>query len=278
MTARKTRSLPFLAWVVGALALPCAASPQPGPPPTPLRVMSWNIHYGNEGLTRVAETVCAAHADIVGLQEVDVHWSERSAFADQAERIAKACGMDFRFGPIYTLQPLEEGAAPRQFGVAVLTRLPILSWESHLLTRLSTQEEGSPPAPAPGFLQVTVEVGGTAVDVFATHLDYRPDPSVRETQVAEMLGVIGEGDRPAILVGDMNAPPDREELAPLFERLHDAWRSPTDPGFTYPADKPTERIDYVFTRGPLRTVSARVSATDASDHRPVIAELALEGH
>ena len=273
MTARWAWSFLLTAWATGAAALPSAGIATPGPEPAPIRVMTWNIHFGNEGLQRVASTVCAADADIVGLQEVDVHWSERSAFVDQATQIGEACGLEVRFGPIYSLPPLEQGAPPRQFGVAVLTRLPILSSRNHLLTRLSTQEEDTPPAPSPGFLQVTVDVGGTAVDVFVTHLDYRPDPSVRKTQVAEMLAVIGQEERPAILMGDMNAPPDRAELAPLFARLHDAWSASRDPGFTYPAGEPVRRIDYIFTRGSLGTVTARVLGTDASDHRPVIAEL-----
>jgi len=238
--------------------------------------MTYNIHYGDPDLGRIAAVICAAEADIVGLQEVDVHWSERSGFADQAAEIAAACGMDFRFGPIYSLPPIASGAPPREFGVAILTRRPILSSRNHLLTRLSTQQEGTAPAPAPGFLQVTVDVDGTAVDAFATHLDYRPDPSVRGTQVAEMLAIIGEQGRPTILMGDMNAPPEREELAPLFARLRDAWSGSADPGFTFPGDAPVRRIDYVFVTGPLRVVSARVPDTAASDHRPVVAELVLE--
>jgi len=182
MTHRWTRSLLPTAWVLGALALPCATAAAQRSSPDTIGVMTWNIHFGNEGLSRVASTVCAARADIVGLQEVDVHWSERSAFEDQAARIAESCGMAFRFGPIYSLRPLTEGAPPREFGVAILTRLPIDSSQNHHLTRLSTQEPGTPPAPAPGFLQVTVDVRGTPVDVFVTHLDYRPDPSVRRWQ------------------------------------------------------------------------------------------------
>lgn len=244
--------------------------------PGELRVMTYNIHYGDPDLSNIAAVICSSGADVVGLQEVDAHWSERSAWADQAAEIAKACGMEFRYGPIYDLPPLEVGKPNRQFGVAILSRRPIRSWKNHPLTRLSTQAE-APPTPMPGFLQVTLDVDGADVDVFATHLDYRPDPSVRRTQVAEMLDVIGAAARPTILVGDMNAGPGREELAPLFARLRDVWAGRAETGFTYPADTPTERIDYVFLAGPIRAVSARVLATAASDHRPVVADLAIEG-
>jgi endonuclease/exonuclease/phosphatase family metal-dependent hydrolase len=245
-------------------------------PPGEFRVMTYNIHYGDPDLSKIAAVICSSGADVVGLQEVDVHWSERSAWADQAAEVAKACGMEFRYGPIYDLPPLEAGRPNRQFGVAILTRRPIVSWKNHLLTRLSTQAQAA-PTPMPGFLQVTVDVDGTQVDVFATHLDYRPDPAVRRTQVGEMLAILGDGSRPTVLVGDMNAPPEREELAPLFSKLRDAWAGRADPGFTYPADAPARRIDYVFLAGPLRALSARVLNTTASDHRPVVAEVAIEG-
>lgn len=244
--------------------------------PGELRVMTYNIHFGHENVPRLASVICGTEADVVALQEVDVHWSERSGFADQAAEIASACGMEFRYGPIYDLPPLEPGKPNRRFGVAILSRRPILSSRNHLLTRLSTQADAA-REPMPGFLQVTVDVDGTEVDVFSTHLDYRPDPSVRRTQVGEMLAILGDGSRPTLLMGDMNAPPDREELAPLFARLRDSWAGNADPGFTYPGDAPTARIDYVFVSGPVRAVSARVPATDASDHRPVLADLVLEG-
>lgn len=239
-----------------------------------LRVMTYNIAAGHGDLTRIAETICSAEADVVGLQEVDVHWGDRSAFADQASELAARCGMDFRFGPIYTLPSAEPGGTPRQYGVAVLSRHPITAWENHPLTRLSTQTDTG-PEPLPGFLEVTVDVDGTPVHVFDTHLDFRPDPAVRRAQVAEMLAVIGVSDRPTILMGDMNAPPEREELAPLFRRFRDAWSQGADAGFTYPGVEPVRRIDYVFHSGALRVVSARVVASDASDHRPVVVDFTL---
>ncbi len=280
MKARRANSLLLTAWSIG-VAAPCVAVPgvvapvTSAPDSVPIRIMTWNIHFGHEDLARQASAICASEADVVGLQEVDVHWSERSGFAHQAADLASACGVDFRFGPIYSLPPPEDGESRREFGVAVLTRRPILSWRNHLLTRLSTQEEDAAPTPMPGFLQVTVDVDGTPVDVFVTHLDHRPDPSVRTTQVAEMLAILGGAARPTILMGDLNAPPDRKELAPLFERLDDVWSASSGPGSTYPGDAPVRRIDYVFTAGPLRASAARVLETDASDHRPVVAELVL---
>lgn len=254
-------------------AASCGGGGSEAPPPT-LTVMTYNVHYGDPDLGAMAEVICGSGADVVGLQEVDVHWGERSAFAHQARELAEACGMDHRYGPIYSLPPLEAGRPPREFGVAVLTRLPVLDWENHLLTRLSTQS-GSGPEAMPGFLRVTVDVHGTPVRVFVTHLDFRPDPSVRSAQVSEMLSVMGSLDTPTVLLGDLNATPDRVELAPLFTALRDAWSEGDGEGHTFPGDEPVRRIDYVLVAGPLEVLSARVLPTAASDHRPVVAELSV---
>jgi len=264
--------------LVTVAALLCAGTSCRGRPTagsgTTVVVMTDNIHYGDPDLAGTADVICSSGADLVGLQEVDVHWGERSGFADQASQLAATCGMDMRFGPIYTLPPVEAGRPDRRFGVAILSRLPILSSTNHLLTRLSTQVEGG-PEPAPGFLQVTVDVEGTALDVFVTHLDFRPDPEVRRIQVEEMLAIIEATDHASVLLGDMNAGPEREELSPLFLRMRDAWSAEAGDGFTFPADAPARRIDYVFVAGPLDVLDAHVLDTHASDHRPVLARLSL---
>jgi endonuclease/exonuclease/phosphatase family metal-dependent hydrolase len=243
----------------------------------PLRVMTYNIAAGTRGLDGVAGTIRAAAPDLVALQEVDVHWAARSGFADEARDLAERLRMDVRFAPIYDLPPLSAGAPQRQFGVALLSRHPIAAFANRDLTRLSTQEASPAPALAPGLLEARVDVNGTAVRVFNTHLDYRADPAVRRTQVEEMVAAIGDDAAPTLVFGDLNAEAAAPELAPLLERLHDAWPASSGPGFTYPAEAPAKRIDFVLTSGHFRVRSAAVADSTASDHRPVIVDLML-GH
>ena len=190
----------------------CAVGRQSSDACAPVRVITWNIAAGHGDLGKVAETLRDLKPDIIAVQEVDVRWSERSAFVDQADSLGKFLKMNVRFGPIYDF-------APRQFGVAILSRYPIVSSINHEITRLSTQQQNPVPAKAPGFLEAVIDVAGTRVRVFSTHLDYRSDPSVRERQVKEMLEVIQGSSVPIILAGDMNAPPPSNELAPLFKSL-----------------------------------------------------------
>jgi endonuclease/exonuclease/phosphatase family metal-dependent hydrolase len=252
--------------------------------------MSYNIAGGNGELERIADVIRAAGADIIAVQEVDVHWSERSGWADQAAELGDMLEMSVRFGPIYSL-PGERGSRadasvdnrpsverdvhPREFGLAILSRHPIVEFRNHVIPRLSTQANDVEPRPMPGFLEAVVRVRGVRIHVFNTHLDYRSDPRVRVAQVAAMLPLLPEQSLPVILMGDLNAPPHAAELAPLFTRFNDAGRHEQTPGHTYPAAAPERRIDYVLYSDRFGFRATRPVDTRASDHLPVIADLVL---
>nr|WP_231641274.1 endonuclease/exonuclease/phosphatase family protein [Saccharomonospora sp. NB11] len=244
-----------------------------------LRVMTYNIHTGigvdgRADLERIAAVVRQADVDVVGLQEVDVHWSDRSAYADQVAELARLTGMSAFFAPIYDLDPEPGHEERRRYGVAILSAHPILSTTNHRITRWSTVDPDAEPEPGPGFAEVVLSVHGRPVHVYSTHLDYRPDPSVRQRQVEDTLHILGRQPEsaPQVLLGDFNAEPSAPELAPLFAHVRDAWRVP-DSGLTFPADDPVKRIDYVTVAGPVRVLDAAVPVTTASDHRPVVATL-----
>jgi len=265
----------LLVGAASAIAAACHPFHRSGAPDQTIRVMTYNIHAGHGDLSRTAETIRALSPDMVALQEVDVHWAERSGFVDQAAALAAALGMEARFAHIYRLPNRDNSAVPREFGVALLSRHHIVTWRNDTLTRLSTQDSNAVPAPAPGLLEAVVDVGGRRVHVFNTHLDYRADPGVRRTQAGEMARALARVSEPLIVFGDFNASPDAPELAPVFERLRDAWPRDSGNGYTYPADVPAKRIDYVLTSRDFRIVGARVPQSDASDHRPVVVDLVL---
>lgn len=269
----------ILAAALGVACVLLAGSPAAAAPQRceRLRVATYNIQagMGADGVFDVARTAAAIDGldvDIVGLQEVDVHWNARSRFTDVATELARRLRMHVFFAPIYSLAPLTEGAPRREFGVAVLSRLPVLHAENHEITRLSTQEPNPVPKPAPGFGEVVVSAHGVKVHVYVTHLDYRTDPSVRRAQVADMLAVTDADRGPKLLLGDLNATVAAPELAPLWTRFTDAWGAAAG-GETYPAVAPTRRIDYVAVSARTRVHSAEVVDTLASDHRPVVVEL-----
>ncbi|RPK94265.1 endonuclease/exonuclease/phosphatase family protein [Streptomyces sp. ADI98-10] len=289
---RRTPRLPQLlvaASLLGALIAPpatAATTPRPlSDGGLPLRVATYNIHAGSRmdgvfDLDRQAAELRSLDADVIGLQEVDRHWGDRSGWRDLAGELARRLRMHVSFAPIYSLDPAEPGGPRAEYGVAVLSRHRILSAENHEITRLSTQDPNPVPvpAPAPGFGEVVVRVRGLPVHVYVTHLDYRPDPAVRVAQVADTRRIMAEDRGPRILLGDFNAEPAAPELAPLWRELADA-----DPGApTFPAQDPVKRIDYVAVskdgpHGGIRVRKAWVQESVASDHRPVVADLSVRG-
>lgn len=260
------------------LALSCtfalAAPDAPAGPAGSLRILCYNIHYGQgmDGVydvARLAEVIKAAKPDLVALQEVDVG-VKRSGRVHQAQRLGELTGMAVRFGPS---QHFEGGL----FGNAVLTRLPILDVQIHPLPYTeATPERTTYPR---GAIAVTVTApDGKPLRFVSTHFQHNvPEDRVAEALAINELFAAGDEGPRTVLAGDMNAKPDEEPVRLLLERWTNATDDPPSP--TVPVVNPVSRIDYIFFRPAVafRLREARVIAeTMASDHRPVFAELEIE--
>ena len=156
-----------------------------------------------------------------------------------------------------------------QYGVAILSRYPIRATDHRLYKNLREAERR-------GFIRVEVKVGGQVVNFVTTHLDYQyEDGRVFETE--QLLAGLKDVKGPLVVVGDFNDVPSGGAYKLMRESFDDAWSSsrPNDHGFSYPADKPAKRIDYILTRQSdgIRTKRAWIVETLASDHIPVVADL-----
>lgn len=257
-----------------ALAAAAAVRALPAGEPAPvLRVLCYNIHYGqgNDGeynLERLAGVIRDAKPDLVGLQEVDVG-VRRSGRAHQLLRLAELTGLASRYGPT---QHYEGGL----FGNAVLTRLPILDVAIHPLPYTeATAEKTTYPR---GAIAVTVRApDGLPLRFISTHFQH----NVEEDRVAEAHAINELFASPAdetrtVLAGDLNAKPGAEPVQILGQR----WVNALDPAAapTAPSRQPVSRIDYILSRprNAFRLVSSEVIHDDmASDHRPVLAVFEL---
>lgn len=233
--------------------------------PVTLRVLTYNIRHG-EGmdgrvdLERIADVIRRTEADLVALQEVD-KGTERTRRVDQPARLAELTGMQAVF---YRNIPYQGG----EYGNAVLSRLPIEHHENHFLPKSLPNEQR-------GLLEVRVRAGGRPLIFFATHFDYHGDDGERMASVAMLRDLVAaRSDVPTIVAGDLNAVPDSRVLAGMTSFLTDTFDPAAAPGFTFPADEPVRRIDYILhNRHPaLRCTDWRVIPEPvASDHRPVLA-------
>ncbi|MCM3869942.1 MAG: endonuclease/exonuclease/phosphatase family protein [Pyrinomonadaceae bacterium] len=239
----------------------------PGPKKT-LRVMTFNIHTGvgvdkKLDLQRIADVIIQERADLVGLQEVD-RGVRRTEGLDEIAELAKLTRMDYAFGHNLDYQ---EG----QYGVAILSK--------SLIQKIDHRKyENRREAERRGMLRVEVDVGGRRIDFATTHLDYQRDDG-RLFETEQLLRSLAEVKNPLIVVGDFNDEPDGGAYKLMLTKFVDSWvgsRAKAD-GFSYSADKPAKRIDYIFYRlsDGVRAKKAWVVRTLASDHLPVMAELEL---
>jgi len=101
---------------------------------------------------------------------------------------------------------------------------------------------------------------------------------VSDDDLARVLDAIGSqkaAGTPLVVGGDFNATPDHPGIARLNAvGLRDAWAEcGSGDGFTYPANAPAKRIDYLFLSGDLHCSAATVMETQVSDHRPLLVTL-----
>ncbi|MFI7006201.1 endonuclease/exonuclease/phosphatase family protein [Streptomyces sp. NPDC050145] len=263
--------------MLAAVALTAVGvAPAAGAAPVPSRdvtVLTFNIHHGADpadalDLARTAKVIADSGADVIGLQEVDRHWSGRSDFADQAQWLADRLDLHVTYGANLDEDPAEPGDPRRQYGTAILSRFPILSAHNTLLPRSATGEQR-------GLLEADVMVRGTTLRFLNTHLEHTSQAE-RLSQVKAIDDIVKTSTRPTVLVGDLNATPDTPEVVALTERLKDTWpEAGQGDGFTYDALNPTERIDYVLASPGIRPRAAEVLPETASDHRPLRVELRL---
>ena len=258
-----------LVWVAAlGLCLGCRTSaPEGTPSPPSFRVMTFNIHHG-EGLdgkvdlARIAEVIRRERADLVALQEVD-KGVLRTDRRDLPAELATLTGMTCVFSNNFHFQGGE-------YGNAVLTRFPVLSATNSHYQMLRTNEQR-------GILQLTLDVCGRRPTFMNTHIDYRRDDSERLLNVREIGKLMTQSDKhDVILCGDFNAMPDSQVYQRLKTMFSDTWElAGKVTGWTYPADNPQKRIDYIWISktAQLAAVNAYVSESTASDHRPLVVEM-----
>lgn len=236
-----------------------------------VRVLTYNIHHGEGSdlkidLERIAKVILSADPDLVALQEVDVK-TTRVGGADQALEVARLTGMHVVFGRTI---PYRGGL----YGNALLSRWPV----NHLVNH---EMPFTPGRERRGVIEALIlappgVTGGADFHLLATHLD--TTEADRLLAVNRLKEIVKERppDWPMILAGDMNATPG----SAVVNLLEEDWTAAAaaEPLHTFPAEKPTRQIDFIFFRpaGRWNVIELRVlDESVASDHRPLLAVLEM---
>ncbi|GAA2099911.1 endonuclease/exonuclease/phosphatase family protein [Actinomadura alba] len=229
-----------------------------------IRVLSYNIRSLRDDTTALERVVRGCAPDLVCLQEVPRFLLWRA----KRRRFARHCG-------------LTVGAGRRAAGLAVLAgpRATVLHQEYHLLTRVAGMHRR-------GLAIAVAEVQGVRLIAASTHLDLADLP--RRAHVGQVLGLLERARcryrAPVVLTGDINEDSGGQAWDLLARRFQDAYATaPAGMGHTYSARRPQRRIDAIFADPEVEVIGCGVPAdaavtadyARATDHRPVVAELAL---
>ena len=250
-------------------------APLPATGSQPTRVLVLNMHAGKDAagkpnLDRIAALVKKTGADLVLLQEVD-RGTARSGNVDQVNVLGQSLNFATAFGA--SLLHYDGG----QYGIATLARGFIGytgTWPLPV-TPVQTRAGGSNEPRVALIAFASLHAGQfTSIN---THLDPAEGPA-RGQEVTHLVDAIHEQyatGRSFVVGGDFNSTPDNPVLAPLKSAgLRDAWTEcGSGDGFTYPADRPAKRTDYLFLTGDLHCSAAAVIDTQLSDHRPLLVTL-----
>jgi endonuclease/exonuclease/phosphatase family metal-dependent hydrolase len=204
----------------------------------------------DERLPLLLADMAALQPDLLGLQEC--------VYPLQQDRLLGAAGASH-------YRAVRGWAGRPEYGNSILVREPLATTEPE---RVDLGRDRS------AHRVVTTLPGGAAVAFAVTHLHHLvPDAAVRDEQAAALLDWLdGSGEAtPTIVVGDFNADP----AEPAYARMTGAgFRSAyaeangAEPAVTWPSgiqgpaideDGDPGCLDYIWVRGAIRVVSARLA-------------------
>jgi endonuclease/exonuclease/phosphatase family metal-dependent hydrolase len=260
---QSVRFLPLLAAIlVGIVVATPAASRAEA---RALRLMTFNVNYGNPSPAEALDAIAKADADIVLLQEITSEWKRQLAS---------------RFGKQYAHQ-LFRVHTRAAGGLAVLSKIPITAEEV-----LASPVRGWFPAQRLvfdtvfGALQVLNVHLRPAIDGGSWIKGFMTTPPLRRREIESYWKKLAR-DVPTVIAGDFNEDPDGSALA--FLRKNSLVRVPTQGPTTwrYQVSSPSGMsdllkldIDHVMISSELAARDAEVIDAGASDHRPVVVTIA----
>ena len=265
------------AFAIVAMGLAWSAAPDEGAPPPDLRVMTYNVKallaIGRpNGLAALAAEVERHRPDIVVMQDASPLMRGRDPE---------------RPGPMFGLPEV------RKEGQYVIAS----RWSLRDCATAQVVAAGEPLL----FARCTIDAGGgRRFELFDVHLEsprsglvaarqegldgielWQSNHAGRLAQARALAALLRASARPLVLGGDLNAPDSSAAIQGLLAAgLRDAFASAGRGwGFTYGHTLRPRfsflRIDHLLVSEDVEVVRAFVGGKEASDHRPVIADLRL---
>lgn len=264
-------------YLYGGLFLPHLRAARAAPNTSHLVVMTYNILGNKADSSALIAALRASDADIIALQELN---------APLAAAIAQQLGHDY---PYQVLEPVDKNN-----GMGVISRYRL----EQIHAELPGDWLGKPQilrVDLDGNAITFVNIHCTSINTswFAWQQTLERAAYKRETQAQSLADFAVQHDAPLILVGDFNTTDQTAAYRILSSQIHDTWREAgfglghTFPGphaplgamvahSYWPMTLWLVRIDYIYHSDQWVALSAHTGPEiGKSDHRPVVAELAL---
>ncbi|WP_448104506.1 endonuclease/exonuclease/phosphatase family protein [Pedobacter panaciterrae] len=239
-----------------------------------VRVMSYNIRiasppakgWGFTDIQAIADVINKATPDLVALQEVDVYTERSGKQSHQAKDLAEKTGMHYHFA-----KAIDRSGG--DYGVAVLSRFPVIKAESYRLP-LTEGSKGEIRAAA----VIHTKIFGEEVVFISAHLDHLSDED-RKLQVEELNKILRSKSKyPLIFGADLNMKRNNPVIRILEKEV---VFSCTDCMPTFPSDRPKDTIDYLMVNAKAfkeyHISDYRVvNESYASDHLPLMMDISLK--
>ena len=258
----------------------------------------WTEAHIRTQLDGIAGQIKASGSDLVFLQEVDLE-SARSHDIDEGRYLLEASGLRYascvvtwekNYVPFPYWPPSRHYGAMKS-GQCVLSRFPITSSTRYRLP----QPESNPWWRNKFYLNRAIDharldLAGRQWDVFNVHTEAFDVPNriAHAERLAALVAALPDKSR-VIVAGDFNAPPPEaaqkkgfvdepetdfsdDATIAVARRMGLTQVLPDPAVFTFPADAPTRRLDYVFAGPALDPIEATVLGAPPgpfSDHLPV---------
>lgn len=250
---------------------------------TPLNVITWNIRIddNSESHARTAMDLLLAttpQPEVIVIQEAYQQW-----FSTYIDELQKQTGRTWYgvFATECAPGDWNGSACTEQWyqGIGIFTTHAITSTSSTLFPFADCWTS------ARAGLRAAIDVSGTSVQVFATHLQTGSCTDVMQARYNSMSLLkswAANYSLPQVVAGDFNADADQiDTTLGMLPNFIDSWSIVgSGPGFTAFVSTPTMKLDYWFSdsggRAQPTSTGVVTSTGAASDHYPVQATFVIQ--
>lgn len=227
--------------------------------PDRLRIATWNLHgFVGEGRrpdpARSFRVIAELGADVVALQEVDGR-THLGRLPNAFEQVREALGG-------YLAEARLFGPPGREYGHVLWSRFPIETASVHALPGPGLEPRGA--------IEAVIATPTSRLRVVSAHFGL--DPRCRPKQAA-FLAALARPDTPTVVLGDFN---EWRRHGPVHRTLSAALPVHQMVA-TWPVRRPFACLDRLYASRDvtLHAIGAARDAAPASDHLPIVADIAV---